>query len=173
MYVLNSFSLKMVSTVVSTKGSCVSHLLMASKLCIELGVDFAIKRNVVFLSFSLCCCMWARCVATSVISSLQTTTISVALLLQNTRMRRSIRVSPLICTNGFGTVMPSLASLEPFPAAIMAYFIACFSTQWVLLLFYWKHKDTSFKWKTRTEYLFFCYNNSKIFYIVVCAVCVL
>jgi len=44
----------------------------------------------------------------------------------------------------------------------MAYFIACFSTQWVLLLFYWKHKDTSFKWKTTTEYQFFCYNNIKI-----------
>ena len=68
-------------------------------------------------------CIIFRWLATSDICSLQITTISVALFPMKILINLSMSRSPLTFTNGLGSVIPSWASREPSPAAIIANFI--------------------------------------------------
>ena len=140
----------MVSTVVSTKGSSVSHWLSSQALCIELGVLFTINfRGTCFAS-----AISFRCAATAVICSLQITHISLAPLAINTRIKRSIRCSPPTSTRGFGACTPSCANRDPSPAAIIAYFIL---NRLKLLVFGGKGKHFYRITKTLAIYLGFIY----------------
>ena len=123
MYSPNSSSRKIVSTVVSTKGCPASIGLSSKKECMLLGVLFTFSRRGMVCPSNPWLMISRRCCCTSVICSLQITQISSASCSMKMRIRRSMRRSPWTRTKGLGSLMPSAASREPSPAAIIAYLI--------------------------------------------------